>query len=462
MRGPFFLLAAIVAGFCACSPEEEIFRDLEDSAIYFSTDTLRFDTVLTGTRSPSYRVMLFNPNKYGVIIPSVGLQGADSPYTITLNGETGRRFTNVKILGKDSLLLLIDVQLPVNNQAAPQLAREYVEIGGAARPFLVMEAWGQDATFYSGLHLITDDTVWDSLAPYVIQDSLLVTENATLTINEGVHVIMRPGSFFFVAGRLITAGSAKKQVVFRNERTDANYKNAPGQWGAIYFLEGSSGNSLNHTVIKNGDIGLRIGTPDDDDVPDVTLSNCVIANMSSDGILAFSSDVYAYNTVVYNSARYLAGHFAGGNYRYEHCTFSNYPNDFFREDPAVLFADNLLLDNEELLVAPLAIQIVNSVVWGTEPEEIEINTEGGTASIFQVRNSLLKTTNSLLQAGDNITDKPPRFFNEFLYDYRPDSLSPLINAGTNRNIELDILGLPRDSLPDIGAYEWREGQKRGD
>jgi hypothetical protein len=36
-----------------------------------------------------------------------------------------------------------------------------------------------------------------------------------------------------------------------------------------------------------------------------------------------------------------------------------------------------------------------------------------------------------------------------------DSLSPAINMGKLLNITTDILCKPRDSKPDVGAYEWK-------
>lgn len=452
-------LAAFFAALGACTPEEEVFKELGDEPLYFSTDTLRFDTLLTTQQSPSYRVLLHNPNKNGLIIPALGLQAADSPYELTINGQAGTRFTNLRILGEDSLLILVKTRLPETGNAEPQLRRDYLELAGSGHPFVVIEAWGQDATFYKGLFVIEENTVWNSAIPYVIEDSLFVGPKATLTILKGVHVVMRPGSRVLVAGSLVTQGSPGSQVVFRNERTDERYRNAPGQWGGILFFEGSKNNSLDQTIIKNAEIGLYIGTPDDDEEPDVTIANSVIANMSSDGILAFTSDVYCYNSVIYNAARHLAGHYAGGNYRYEHCTFSNFPNDFFREDPAVIFTDNLLLPDEQLLVAPLTASIFNSVVWGSQAEELVFNTEGGAPFFYQVGNSLLRSANKLLDVGNNKLNVPPKFVNEFMHDYRPDSLSPLIDAGAARAIRFDIAGYERDSTPDIGAFEWQPGQE---
>lgn len=451
--------ACLLSLWWACTPDEEIFRELEDESLFFSTDTLHFDTLLTTRLSPSYRVFLHNRSKNGVVIPSLRMRDNNSPYSLTVNGLTAKQFSDVKILGNDSLLILVKAALPPSQQDSPLLVRDYLEMAGDSnQPFLVVEGWGQDASFVQDL-VISGEEVWNSPVPYVVKGAVLVDTLSKLTIEAGVTVIMEPNANFYVKGCLITEGAPDKQVVFRNVRTDARYKEAPGQWGAIYFLEGSNCNFLNHTLIKNGEIGLRIGTPDDDELPDLTIANCVIGNMSSDGILAFTSDVYAYNTVVYNAGRYLAGNIAGGNYRYEHCTFSNFPNDFFRKDPSVVFYDYVVLADNSVLTAPLSASVFNSVVWGTQASEIEVAIEGKAGFVLQFGNNLLKSANSLFEANSNVLNVAPQFENELLYDYRPDSLSPLINAGINRNIQFDLLGNPRDSVPDIGAYEWKPTQE---
>ncbi len=445
----------------ACTPDEEIFSELTDESVYFSTDTLYFDTLLTTQLSPSYRVLLYNPNKNGVILSGIGLkQKENSPFEISINGQTGSAFKNLKLLGKDSLLILVKATLSVTGKPDPIRTLDYLEVEGSSNLSVVLDAWAQDASYYNSSTVIEEDEIWDAALPYVISDTLYIAPGATLTIRSGVEVIMQPGSSLFVAGTLVTDGAPNEKVVFRNSRTDIDYREAPGQWEGIFFLEGSSDNSLNHTVVKNANIGLYIGTPDEDDIPDVVIANCIIANMSSDGILAFTSDVYAYNTVVYNAARYLVGNLAGGNYRYEHCSFSNYPSDFFREGPSVIFSDNILLSNEELLTAPLSAFITNSIVWGNEDNEIAFNTDGGASFIYKVSSSLLKSTSFILEGSGNIINTQPQFFDEFVYDYRLDSLSPLIDKAEYIDIDLDILGNQRSEVPDIGAYEWIPGQKR--
>jgi hypothetical protein len=61
----------------------------------------------------------------------------------------------------------------------------------------------------------------------------------------------------------------------------------------------------------------------------------------------------------------------------------------------------------------------------------------------------------IFTGNNNLLNVPPRplFVDPSLLNFRPDSLSPLINAGMRLGILEDITGKKRDDKPDIGAYE---------
>ncbi|HOU30208.1 MAG TPA: choice-of-anchor Q domain-containing protein, partial [Bacteroidales bacterium] len=66
---------------------------------------------------------------------------------------------------------------------------------------------------------------------------------------------------------------------------------------------------------------------------------------------------------------------------------------------------------------------------------------------------------------DNLVNKNPRFIDENAYDFRPDTLSPLINTGNKQVVNIyneDYRGTTRltDGLPDIGAFERIPGEKK--
>ena len=95
----------------------------------------------------------------------------------------------------------------------------------------------------------------------------------------------------------------------------------------------------------------------------------------------------------------------------------------------------------------------NSIIWGNLAEELFFDfTSSNTMASFT--HNLLKTEQDTFSA-HNIINKDPVFLNPELYNYRLDSMSPAINAGFLNMVLLDIEGNPRDSLPDLGVYEYK-------
>ncbi|MDH5602602.1 MAG: right-handed parallel beta-helix repeat-containing protein, partial [Cyclobacteriaceae bacterium] len=313
-------------------------------------------------------------------------------------------------------------------------------------------AWGQDAHFFND-SILSCNTLWEAGRPYVIYNSILVDSLCSLTIGPGVQVFSHPGSYIFVKGSLQVNGTPDQRVLFTNDRRDEFYKDAPGQWEGIYFLEGSISNHLSFTDIRNGVLGIRLGAPDNDTIPEVVLSETRIENMSEYGILTFTSDLTATNTLVNSCRLGCVGNFAGGNYRYTHCTFSNFPVNFSAEGPAVVFSDNLLLSDNSVLEKDISVSLINSIIWGMNKDEITLSTTGYKVFTLLMNNNLLKTTDTSLGLGNNILNKDPLFINTALYNYHTDTNSPARDAGLNQGILIDLEGNTRDATPDIGAYE---------
>lgn len=458
----FILLSfAISAAVWSCTPNDEVISTDPAIEITFSTDTVTFDTILTEVQSITRRVRLFNPSENALIIDNLRLASSNSPFLLTLNGEQDDHFQNVQLLGGDSLLVLIEATIDQRDETNPYIVKDsiIVDYNTQSKDIKII-AWGQDANFLDGT-VIEENTTWTAGKPYVITDFVLVDSLVNLNIEAGTTVLFEPLAGLYVQGSLNALGSPEEPIIFSNTRFDEDFADAPGQWDAIYILEGSKGNTVKHAIIRNGRIGFRVGSPDDDFEFDLVLENTIIQNMSVAGIQAFTSDVSAKNTLIHNCGSYLIGNFAGGNYQYEHCTFTNFPSTLFREDASIQFSDIVLLDNDEALISPLSVKVENSIIWGTERDELLLSDEGGQVVSFNLTNNILKSTNPAFDVNGNILSQEPNFpgfMAELSRDYRLDSLANARDAGIPSNILLDLLNNERDSLPDIGAYEWKPNQ----
>ncbi|MEQ9402326.1 MAG: right-handed parallel beta-helix repeat-containing protein [Cyclobacteriaceae bacterium] len=421
--------------------------------IQFSNDTVSFDTLLSATRSTTQRLTVYNRNESSIQISEILLgKRESSDYAVIVNGKAGTSLFNETIRGGDSLLVLVEVNINPQNQNLPYLVKDSIIFNwNGNTEHVKLVSWGQDGNRVQNQTLC--DVVWTNSRPYIISDTVLIAPNCQLTIERGTRIFFENDAVMFVQGTLNAVGDSANHIVFRNARFDGIYNDVPGQWNGIYFLEGSSGNEVAYADIFNGQVGLRLGAPDDDDIPDLVVSHTTIYNMSLAGILAFTSDLSATNCLIYNCGSWLVGNFAGGNYQYQHCTFSNEPGIFVNNEPAVQFSDNIVISEDELLTDDLTIELTNCIIWGSGEEELLINNGGG-ANL-----SAVLTTN-IIRSGEeisgNFTSQQfdfPGFNNAFSFDYSLDTLAFAKDKGTVIGVTKDITGADRDAKPDIGAFE---------
>lgn len=453
------LLALIVS----CRPEEELVSTSPNLRLQISSDTVLFDTLLTDRGSITRRFRIYNPNKSAVKFDEIRLgKGNNSDYSLIINGKESHRIRNETLFGKDSLQVLVSVDIDPQDENLPYLVKDSVVFdwnGNSGHVKLV--AYGQDAIYVNADTLC--NVTWTADRPYVIYNYALVDTLCTLNIDPGAQIfldneagVLQYGAGLLVKGSLKLNGEFDNRITVKNTRFDAAYEVAPGQWDGIYFLEGSVENEVHYTDISNGTIGLRVGTPDDDQDFDLTVTNSTIGHMRFAGILGFTSEIYASNTVVYNCGQYLVGNFAGGTYQYDHCTLSNFPNLFSRDEPSVQFSDNVVAGDGTVISAPLNVTLRNTIIWGTESEELLI-AEGAGEPVS--RNFLTGIVRSNFQFNNFIISQEsnfPGFANPQSFDYHLDSLAFAIDKATDIGISSDLDGTLRDVKPDMGAYEYIE------
>ncbi|MEL7144938.1 MAG: hypothetical protein AAFO69_01115 [Bacteroidota bacterium] len=456
MKNWFFIstIVSIALLIYACDPlEEEITTDA-GAKLTFSTDTVLFDTVLSSVGSITRRVKIFNPNERALQLSQLRLgSGEESPYTLTVNGATGKDFENTVILGEDSLLVLVEVLIDPQDETTPFLVKDSLVVetnGNLADVKLV--AYGQDAIFIDR-GVFNCDVTLTAGRPYVIRNFALVDTLCSLTIEPGTRILMDNDALLAVRGRLLIQGDTANPVVIRNTRLDFRFSEVPGQWNGIFFLDGSTGNQVDHAIISNGQIGLSAGNPDNELIIDLEVTNTIIENMSFAGIFSVNSKIRAVNNVINNCGTYMVANFGGGDYTYYHNTFSNLPNSFIRDQESVQVADFLPLSETEILVNPLRLEMVNNIVWGGQEEEFLIAIQSG--GDVDVRNNAIRSL-SRWRDSDNFVSVErnfPGFENIGLRDFRIDSLGFSRDKGIPVGVAFDLLEIPRDENPDLGALE---------
>jgi len=456
LRNPvsFILLFCIGISVFNCTPDEEIIDFDYANGLAFSLDTVLFDTVFTGVGSTTRRLKAYNPNQKALKISSIKIgRGESSSFRILVNGTEPNQSEELLILGKDSVLILVEVLLDPQDRNTPFLVKDSIlfETNGVLQDVKLI-AWGQDAN-YLGNEILPCNAIWTNERPYVIYSSILVDTLCQLTIEKGTRIFGSKDAFIYAKGRILAEGTAEERIIFRNERLDPAYENIPGQWGGIFLLDGSHDNSMDFTVIRNAEFGIRLGSPDQDTIPDIIIKNSIIENMKNSGILAFTSDLYAENVLVNNCIELNVGNIGGGNYTYRHCTFANYGVNFIRETPSFYISDNILKEDNSLIIEDIHVTLQNSIIDGNMEDELFFNLDGGANTFFAFNNTMLKTTLSELDTLGNILNENPKFIEPGRYNYRLDTLSPAKDKGALLGVGFDLDGNPRDEFPDLGAYE---------
>jgi len=436
--------------FCSYEPEPTS----EAINLTFSTDTLQFDTLFAERLSITKRLKIINPSNKAINISSIGLRNQTDDFQLTLNGRTGSTFSDQLLLPEDSLLLLVSANIDQSDENNPFVIRDYLEVVNQENSqSVVFEAWGQNANYLSDSTL-TCNSRWTNEKPYVLSGTILLDSACILNIEAGTKIYSATETFLVIDGTIQVEGTADSSVLFTNDRLDEPFASSAGQWGGIVFLGNSTNNYFKYTSIKNALFGLNLNVFDPDNEADVYMENCFVGNMAISSVISLNSDFAAINSVFYNTASSTVSHTGGGSAYYTHCTIANYFNTS-REDPAALFSDLAVDNNENQILAPLEVQLLNTIVYGRIADEIQFFEQNSGNLKLSFSHNLVRSSFDGLD-NNSIQNQDPEFIEPNNDDFRLTPISPAIGAALDTEINQDVIGTKRDDAPDIGAYEFIE------
>ena len=446
----------LVILFYSSCRDDSLITDPE-AKLAFSTDTLQFDTLFVTRGSATRMFKIYNEHNKSINISSISLAGgSNSAYRINIDGEPSVMIKDYTLLPGDSFYIFVDVTIDPNDESLPYIVKDSIIFltNGNIQDVKLM-AWGQNANFLSD-SMLRGNIIWNSELPYVISRHIGIDVNSTLTIMPGVKVYSDNWSAIFVWGTLEVLGDTNDPVFFQGVRPEKYYENVPGQWWGIHFLRESKDNYISNCYIRNATIGITVDSLPVTVKPNLILENVRIENMTMFGILGRTAHIRAFNTLINNCCQYLFIADLGGTYEFYHSTFANYARYCNPRYPALTFYnyDNKSFKND------LNLTIVNSIIWGSKEEELEMKKTGGGSFNVLIANSLIISKDASLDINDNIRNKNPGFVSPADYNFRPDSASVVINKGDLDwlsmfpQLQHDIEGKRRsDNKPDMGAYE---------
>lgn len=365
------LVLTTLTTFISSCNDDDSFTTSSGAKLSFESDTIRFDTVITTVGSSTKRFKVFNKNDEGIRITSVGLEsGGESGFRVNVDGHSGAMLHDLQILKKDSIFVFAEVTLKTQNSDKPELVRDKLvfTLESGVRQEVVLEALGQDAVFMNAPRISTD-TEWKSAKPYIIYDSLIVDEGATLTLSEGLHLYFHSGAYVGVHGQLICNGTQDNPIIFRGDRTDKIFPYLPydrmdAQWEGIILYPESNNNLFDHVDIHGGNYGI--------DCPLSTtgeykyfIQNSSIHNVSSNGIRSYYCIGQVLNSEITNAGGDCV-YLIGGAYNFVHTTIAQfYP---WRANHGVaLFFSNV----ENDVIYPLEqANFYNCLITGSTLDEI--------------------------------------------------------------------------------------------
>ncbi|MDG1260311.1 MAG: hypothetical protein P8O05_01020 [Flavobacteriales bacterium] len=369
----FFALLVCLGTFQACKKD----RFITDSSanISVSQDTILFDTVFTTIGSVTKNFRIYNNENENIRISSIELEGnSNSEYRMNVDGIAGDRFTDLELAPGDSMWVFVEVTIDPNAANLPFIVEDRIRIEvNTNETFVELVSWGQNAIFHGGqggeLFVLPANEVWNADLPHVIYGIVAVDEGNSLTINAGTEVYCHQGSGIYVfRGTLNVNGTCDNKVTFCGDRLEPEYQDLPGQWGieltfefesdlgvqeatvargGIWLFE-NEGSTIDHAIIKNGNIGVQVDTLSNPSADALRITNTEIDNMSIYGLLCQGSNVSGANNLFSNCGQSCGAYSFGGRYQFEYCTYANYWSDGTRQTPS-FFLNNYYLDVENNL-----------------------------------------------------------------------------------------------------------------
>lgn len=458
----FFLVLTGIIGSC----RKDIFVNENDARLEFSVDTLLFDTVFTTIGTVTREFKAYNRSNRPVLISSIELAGGgSSSYRMNVDGRQGVSISDILLEAHDSLYVFVEATIDPLNVNSPLVVQDSIvfNVNGNLQD-IDLVAWGQDVHLVNGEIFNTAD--WINDKPYLVYNSMLVDTLETLTLEAGVHVFFHKGSTMYVSGTLKVLGTLEEPVTFTGDRLDELYKDIPGQWGGIYFINGSKQNEIHNATIINGTTGIHLGNfYSQDQPPDLQLRNVIIEHMTFAGLSSIGGSIYGENCVVADCGFYLAALTTGGNYEFYQTTFANYWSWSGRNTGSLLITNYYVFNDTAVFTGDLTMATFgNCIIHGNKDNEIELsNLEGAGSFNYFFDHCLVKVDTSVHISDTNRFRSPfvneiPGFVSPYDYNLEPDTLAFVQDKGSVEiatQIPVDLLGNDRlkDGLPDLGAYE---------
>lgn len=484
---------------------------IERGPLLFSADTVKFDSIFVNFLSPSRRLIVQNPGDQAVRINRVWLaEGSESEFELIADGIRADTVEDLVIAARDSMLTIVNLRSELRDDFAEeflnfQIGEETYQILLRARVIdayyfrarLTQEAGDfvnlREDSYFFGRSGILDTTLTPE-KPIIFDGPIFIPEGVTVRIQPGTQIFFTPYKFgvrdsnnearfgFFswllIDGTLQAEGTPESPVVFQGTRFDSVFQENPAQWRGLSFRRFSRDNLLRHCVVKNGMNGVQVDSSSVNQNPKLTIQHTAIRNMGAFGLVGVGAapgvsdfsppSILMENSYVSTCQERTFIMWYGGKYEFYNCTFANYNVvNFSRRNPQFYLNNWLTPDGQSAFVYPTYLDLKNCIVYGSEENEIAVDTlPGQPFNRVSFDHCLLRVEEEEVlplvepYLDDCILNQDPLFDSIPTRNYRLKVGSLAIDAGLDLSdrYTVDFRGVPDSgrTVPfDIGAYEFQ-------
>ena len=397
MKRIFYVLIGVLL-MVACEDDEK-FSSGAGMHLDFDKDTLKMDTVFSGTPSSTYAFWVHNRHDSGVRLATVKLKkGNQTGFRVNVDGiyldnSNGSQISNVEIRRKDSILVFVELTAQATHQLEPKLVEEDLQfiMENGSEQAVKLRAWAWDAQKLYDPE-INEDTEIESEMPLVIYGDMTVKEGVTLKL-KNTRLFFHDQSGMEVKGTLKMEGCE-----LRGDRLDRMFDYLPydrvsGQWNGVHFHASSTDNELVETVIKNTIEGIVMDKAElDANNYRLSMTHCVVHNSQGTGVRTVNANVKLDHCQLTNAGGDCLA-VIGGMADISYCTIAQfYPFDANR-GKALRFAN----ETENPLKH---FYCEGTIVTGYADDEVEGEQISDEVD-YHFENSLLRTT---VEEGERFED----------------------------------------------------------
>jgi hypothetical protein len=186
----------------------------------------------------------------------------------------------------------------------------------------------------------------------------------------------------------------------------------------------------------------------------LSLNKCIIRNVSSVGVLGFSTKIFMENCLIHSCGQYGVVGNIGGEYYINHCTIDNSFVNVPRSTPTVSLDNAVFTDeNGKDFFFGLKAEVINTIIYGSRENEIQLINDTKLQQPFDTtfQHNIIKHTSYRFNA-TNFVNRNPNFINFQNAEYYLQEGSIGIGNGVINTSE-DLENNARKNPPNIGCYE---------